>query len=291
MFAQAPFTGSSQFRKFSVGIDAGALRPSIVTGGPNDFTKPLYTFGYGAFIKYQLTHYFALQVDGSRGDIKGNNSKNYPDGVPATDRHHSSFKTDMEVAASISGVLTFGNINWLSKKNSVVPYILAGGGLTSYKPTLCKQQELPHSVPFNDGKRVNEFYVPVGLGLKFRLSDLINLDLGYRANFVDNDNFDGTRGVYGVNHMDRFSYGFLGIEFSFGKKSKKQLIFDNPAARQSDFVQTQINHLQVQIDTINKQLSRVDSDNDGVPDEFDKEPNTPAGCPVDFRGVFTRYGW
>ncbi len=78
MFAQAPFTGSSQFRKFSVGINAGALRPSIVTGGPNDFTKPLYTFGYGANIKYQLTHYFALQVDGSRGDIKGNNTKNYP---------------------------------------------------------------------------------------------------------------------------------------------------------------------------------------------------------------------
>ncbi len=43
--------------------------------------------------------------------------------------------------------------------------------------------------------------------------------------------------------------------------------------------------MQVQIDTINKQLSRVDSDNDGVPDQFDKEPNTPAGCPVDFRGV------
>jgi outer membrane protein OmpA-like peptidoglycan-associated protein len=70
-----------------------------------------------------------------------------------------------------------------------------------------------------------------------------------------------------------------------GKKPKKQLMFDNPAARQSDFVQTQIAHLQTQIDTINTQLSRVDSDNDGVPDQFDKEPNTPAGCPVDFRGV------
>ena len=50
-------------------------------------------------------------------------------------------------------------------------------------------------------------------------------------------------------------------------------------------MQTQMTHLQTQIDTINTKLSRVDSDNDGVPDQFDKEPNTPAGCPVDFRGV------
>ncbi len=128
----------------------------------------------------------------------------------------------MEVAASISGVLTFGNINWLSKKNTVVPYILAGGGITSYKPTFVAIGTTT-SVPFNAGKRVNEFFVPVGIGLKFRLSDLINLDLGYRANFVDNDNFDGTRGVYGINHMDKFSYGFLGIEFCLWEKIKKAI--------------------------------------------------------------------
>ena len=52
----------------------------VVVGSNNDFTKPLYTFGYGANVKYQLTHYFALQADFLRGNIKGNNTKNYPDG-------------------------------------------------------------------------------------------------------------------------------------------------------------------------------------------------------------------
>jgi len=284
ILAQAPFTGSSQFRKFSVGINAGTLRPSIVVGGSNDFTKPLYTFGYGANVKYQLTHYFALQADFLRGKIKGDNSEDYPNGVPATDRANSSFETDMDFAASISGVITFGNINWLWKKNRVVPYVMAGAGITHYKPVFVKTGTTTE-VPFNNGDAVKEFFVPVGVGLKFLLSDLINLDLGYRANLVDNDNFDGTRQVYGLNHKDKFSYGFLGIEFAFGKKPKKQLMFDNPAARLSDTMQAQVNRLQTQVDTLNAKLSTVDSDGDGVPDQYDKEPNTPAGCPVDFRGV------
>ena len=34
-------------------------------------------------------------------------------------------------------------------------------------------------------------FAPVSLGLKINLSSLINLDLGYKMNFVDADNLDG----------------------------------------------------------------------------------------------------
>ena len=284
MFAQAPFTGTSQFRKFSIGINVGALRPSIVTGGSNDFTKPLYTFGFGANLKYQFTHHFGLQADFLNGNLKGNNDKSYWNGDPATDRAIASFKTDMGYALSLSGVFTLGNINWLSVKTRIVPYITAGGGITGYKPVTVATGTTA-AVPFDNGKSLNNFFVPVGAGLKFNLSDMINLDLGYKGNIVDNDNFDGTTETHANVHKDKFSYGFLGIEFAFGKKSQKQLMFNNPAAKLNDLLQTQMKHLQTEIDTINTQLSRVDSDNDGVPDQFDKEPNTPAGCPVDFRGV------
>ena len=284
ILAQAPFTGSSQFRKFSIGINAGALRPSIITGGSNDFTKPLYTFGYGANIKYQFTHLFGLQADFLKGKLKGNNDNDYWNGLPATDRNIASFETDMGFAISLSGIFTFGNINWLRLKTKVVPYITAGGGLTHYEPVTVATGTTTE-VPYFNGKTLHNFFVPVGAGLKFNLSDLINLDLGYRANIVDNDNFDGTTTTHANVHKDKFSYGFLGIEFALGKKPKKQLMFNNPAARLSDTMQAQINRLQTQVDTLNAKLSTVDSDGDGVPDQYDKEPNTPAGCPVDFRGV------
>ncbi len=132
----------------------------------------------------------------------------------------------------------------------------------------------------------NPFFVPVGAGLKFNLSRVINLDLGYRMNFVDGDNLDGSPywsagpGVSSTVHKDKFSYGFVGLEFALGNKSKPQMLFDNPASRVNSYIQNQV-------DTVKSQLSELtkDSDGDGVVDKFDKEPNTPAGCPVDVHGV------
>jgi opacity protein-like surface antigen/outer membrane protein OmpA-like peptidoglycan-associated protein len=281
IFAQAPFTGTSQFRKFSLGINVGALRPSIITGGSNDFTKPQYTLGYGADLKYQFTHRLGAQLDFVGGKLKGDNSKDYWNGLPATDRPISSFETKMNYSFALSGVYTFGTINWLRATTKVVPYVTAGGGIVGYKPTT-KDRATGNTTAFDNGKALNNFFVPVGVGLKFNLSEMINLDLGYRANIVDNDNFDGTYWHADV-HRDKFSYGFLGIEFAFGKKGQKQLMFDNPASKMNDILQSQITHIQTEVDSL--KLGIIDTDGDGVADIFDKEPNTPAGCPVDAHGV------
>ncbi len=121
-------------------------------------------------------------------------------------------------------------------------------------------------------------FFPVGVGLKFNLSSLINLDLGYRMNFVDGDYLDGYS--YRLTHHDQWSYTHVGLEFALGNQSKPQLVFDNPVSRLN-------NNLQTQIDTVKNQVSKLsnDADGDGVADMFDKEPNTPAGCPVDSHGV------
>ena len=272
MFAQAPFTGTSQFKKFSIGVNAGALRPSVITGGPNDFTKPLYTLGYGGNLKYQFTHRFGIQADVLLGKLKGNNDN--PTG--AANRPTSEFETKLNYAASLSGVLTLGSINWLSEKTKVLPYFTGGAGWTGFKVSTDGGPE---------SSAQGEFFVPVGMGLKFLLSDAINLDLGYRAHFVDDDNLDGTRNVQGIAHKDKFSYGFLGLEFALGGKDKKQLMFDNPAAKLNSILTTQISNIQTQVDTLNARMSTKDSDGDGVFDQFDKEANTPAGAAVDFRGV------
>lgn len=62
-----PFSGSAAFRKFSFGINAGVLYPAVVTGGYNDYLNREISLGYGANLKYQLTHWFALQADFLRG--------------------------------------------------------------------------------------------------------------------------------------------------------------------------------------------------------------------------------
>ena len=99
--------------------------------------------------------------------------------------------------------------------------------------------------PYDNVPNKKELFVPVGVGLRIDPSTLINLDLGYRMNFVDGDNFDGASYWTANNnrsqtHKDQFSYGYVGLEFSLGKKSKQKLLFDNPAARTNNSLQSQI---------------------------------------------------
>lgn len=278
----APFSGSSQFRKFSIGINAGVLNPSVIFGGSNDFAKPEYTLGYGANVRYQINHYLAIQGDFLKGDLKGNQD----DKAYASTRPVTSFKTDLSWAGSLSGVVTFGNVNWLSTKNHVIPYASVGLGFMDYSSKIVPVGTTQEVDYVDDVSPKTPLFVPVGVGLKFNLSKLINLDLGYRMNFVDADNLDGSpywndpANTSSKTHFDKFSYGFVGLEFALGNQSKPQMLFDNPAARVNSYLQTQV-------DTVKANQAQMlqDTDGDGVTDKFDKEPNTAAGCPVDVHGV------
>lgn len=269
-----PFSGTSAFRKFTIGVSVGAMTPSVLFGGTNDFAKPQVTIGYGADIGYQLNHWFALRADYLGGTLKGEqDSKAY-----AAGRTVSSFKTKLKYALSLSGEATFGNLNFFNQKNKVLPYISAGVGFIGTSTTIVNMGSST-SIPFSQPlTQEHPLFFPVGLGLKFNLSSLINLDLGYRMNFVDGDFLDGYS--YRPTHHDDWSYTHVGLEFALGNQSKPQLVFDNPVARLN-------NSLQTQIDTVKNQVSKLsnDADGDGVADMFDKEPNTPAGCPVDSHGV------
>jgi OOP family OmpA-OmpF porin len=285
-----PFKGAKQFRKFSFGLNAGVLSPSVVIGGTNDFTNPESSFGYGANVRYQITHYLALQADVLRGNLKANQDKNISDGGPPVLRPVKSFKTDLHWAATLSGQVTFGNVNWLSVKNTVVPYVSGGLGYASYSPVIVRTGTTVEEA-YDGGGDIEELIVPVAVGIKVNLTRLINLDFGYRMHFVDGDNLDGS--PYWFNpagsplKKDKFSYGFAGLEFSLGNQRKPRLVFDNPAFRTNDILQSQITNNSSRIDSLaaaQKSLTD-DTDGDGVPDRFDREPNTPAGSPVDARGM------
>ena len=303
-----PFSGRNQFRTWSIGINVGALYSMVAIGGSNNFSTNPVDLGFGVNLKYQVTHWSALQLDIISGKLIGNQDNKLLDPSvsgalpPAFPNYRNvkSFETFLHYAASLSGVFTLGNINWLSVKNKVIPYVSLGGGIANYTPWIVSR--IPATpggaAPYTTSashrylsdpnlKSINHFFVPVGFGLKFNLTRSLNLDLGYRMHFVDADNLDGYSYMDTRNgptyagqqaHKDKFSYAFLGVEFSLGNKAKPQLMFDNPAARMNS-------NLQNQIDILRSQLNLKDTDGDGVADIFDKEPNTPAGCPVDTHGV------
>lgn len=289
------FSGNQGFRAWSIGLHAGVMAPFAATGGRNDFSKWKPSLEYGAYIKYQTSHVFGLQLDVMRGSLEANNDKLWAGAPPVSP--YQSFKTDVHWAASLSGVVTLGNINWSQLHTSIQPYLSVGGGAVNFNPTTVSSAGT--SVNFKPDGSVTEFFIPLGLGIKANLSPNINLDLGYTMAYVDADNLDGYLKSPAYN-SDKFSYAHLGLEFILGKSTKPQLARHNAPAQlarnmkdKDDALSASLaaaeeryNQRLAEINALRSDLSKMkmDSDGDGVSDYFDKCPNTPVGVKVDGAG-------
>ena len=122
-------------------------------------------------------------------------------------------------------------------------------------------------------------------GVAIKLGRRINLAIEDRWTFVKDDLLDGQRWqehAWGdavlTRDFDSYNYGSIGLNFNLGAKSVEPLWWLNPLDYAYDEL---MNHRHVKIPTNNC----PDADGDGVCDHLDREPNTPAGCPVDTHGV------
>ena len=144
----------------------------------------------------------------------------------------------------------------------------------------------------NTSHQMSEVFIPVGAGVKFRLTDALNLNVGYTVYLVDNDKFDGKVPTSGdFSHRDKFSNTYAGLEYSLGSKSKPNLDWVNPVAMMYDelndpTLRQEVEALKGRVTNVEKAVNdlKKDSDGDGVSDQFDKCPGTPAGTVVDGAG-------
>ena len=120
-------------------------------------------------------------------------------------------------------------------------------------------------------------------GIAFKLGKRVNLAIEDRFSFAKDDLMDGQEWQDNVNAVltgdfDTYNYASVGLNFNLGKKSIEPLWWINPL----DYAYSEINnpkHMKIPKPIFD------DTDGDGVVDQLDKEPNTPAGCPVDTHGV------
>ena len=122
-------------------------------------------------------------------------------------------------------------------------------------------------------------------GVAFKLSKRINLAFEEKYTVIKDDFVDGqiwqefpVGDAALTPEFDSYNYASIGLNFNLGSKSVEPLWWLNPL----DYVYSELNnprHMKLPKPTFD------DADNDGVLDQLDKEPNTPAGCPVDTHGV------
>lgn len=279
------FGGRAQYRTWSLGFNGGVLAPVVFTGGSNDYSNWDVNLGYGISLRKQLGHAFGLEGNVFRGKLSGNNEKV---GFPG-----ESFETEIQYAIDLRGVVNVATVDFIRRENAVNFFVTAGYGLTAFNPIVTSGGT---TVNWKDVKEaaggdsyVKQGYVPVGAGIKFKVSDRVSFNLAYTLNFVDGDNLDGTYGKF--TSKDKFSYTSAGLEFSLGSKSKPNLDWVNPLALMYDELKDpalsqEIAALKDRVANVEKSVEdlKKDSDGDGVADIFDKEPNSAAGAVVDGSG-------
>ena len=123
------------------------------------------------------------------------------------------------------------------------------------------------------------------VGVAYKLSKRVNLALEDRHTFTKSDLMDGQRwqeyakgDASLTSDFDSWNYLSLGLNFNLGGKSVEPLWWLNPL----DYAYSELNnpkHMKLPKPIFD------DTDGDGVTDQLDREPNTPAGCPVDTHGV------
>ncbi|MFZ4862751.1 OmpA family protein [Sphingobacterium sp. Mn56C] len=299
------FGGRSQYRTWSIGVQGGITTPNVIVGGSNAFGQQVGYFKnkvgeyYGLTVRKQFSHLFGLEVEGNRGSIKTFNSNGAAEGK----NNASSVKTDVNWAASLNGVFQLGTIDFLRRENAVNFYAKVGFGVLANNPVQYGDKDFNNVVYNNKGNWNGELsgertggdkdyklatYVPVGVGVKFKLSEVVALNLGYTMNFTD-DNL-----LYGSARTDykgKFSNVYGGLEFTLGSRSKESLTFANPVSNLYDelkdpSLRNEVEALKQRVSSLESTVDQLskDSDGDGVSDKFDKCPGTPAGTVVDGSG-------
>jgi len=108
-------------------------------------------------------------------------------------------------------------------------------------------------------------YLNAGLGLKYRLNSKLDLEVRVVLNLNNEDHLDAA--IQQKQIYETFYTGNVGIVYKFGKKEKYAI------------------WVQDKDEVYNEAFVMIDTDDDGVEDEMDKEINTPRGAEVYGSGI------
>jgi len=245
-------TNSSDYNKWSIELNGGVnkyQRPS--TGGYYTSTPSPWNADFG--VRYMFNNKFGLKLDAGYYSFTGKDE--------SLDFDTHLYRTDLQLVANVGRVLSFET--WTNRLG-----LLAHGGF-GYAQLKSDNHD------FTD--KMGNFMI--GLTPQLRLSDRVALtgDFTTLLTFSQDRSFDGATATTGRGFQGILFQGSIGLTVYLGGKEKH-----------ADWVALD-SELKKEIDALENRLSTIetgltDSDQDGVPDMFDAEPNSMAGVQVDTKG-------
>ncbi len=249
--------------------------------------RGLYAPGSTYYHNYRTRfHEVSFQLVGALNNIRFHKAKNSMSLYGFLGAGVNVYNTKLNVGADINNPVTVADVR-----------TQAGFTMTHPDPSVADRKDIQDAVyelsgdnydvtawqDSHAGKNGNSV-VPVavvGLGVQFRLGKVVTLSLEDKVTLSWRDGMDGLYSYRGepTSDKDVLNYASIGLGFNIGsaKKNVAPLWWVNPL----DVAYSELSdprHMKVPPAPIN------DEDGDGVADQLDKCPGTPAGEAVDTHG-------
>ena len=201
-------TVSAQQYKYEVGPTLGMTGYLGEDNNGNLFKHPSFTIG-GIF-RYIHNSRWAFKANLNYANLRGNSMYDetwYPDGLNYT---NFSNLIDLGLTAEFN-FLNYGRGPAYKKYKPISPYMVAGVGFV---------------FAINNGHNQASFTVPIGIGVKYKLKDRVNLGFEFTMRKEFSDRIDGHSDLFGIKHSfakntDWYSFAMFTASFEFGKRCIK----------------------------------------------------------------------
>jgi len=184
---------------------------------------------------------------------------------------------DVDALNGSGGAYSYSGVDFTGKRKDIHDQLknLYDGDYEQNAPS----QGNRASIGRKDDNQLLRHGADFGTGIAFRISPRFNIGIEEKYTLYFDDYLDGYSSPYS-NHKDAFSYTSIRLNFNLGNKNKRvePLWWVNPL----NYAYNELSsprHMKLPTPVL------PDADGDGVTDQFDREPNTPAGAPVDVHGV------
>lgn len=198
----------AQQYKYEIGPALGMTGYLGEANNGNLFKHPSFTVG-GMF-RYNHNTRWAFKANLNYANIRGDSMYDeswYPAGA---NHKFSSSLIDLGLTAEFN-FLNFGRGPQYKKLKPISPYMVAGVGFVF---AIC------------DGSNQASFTVPLGIGVKYKFKDRLNLEFEFTMRKEFSDRIDGLSDLFGIKHSfakntDWYSFAQFSVTYEFGKRCIK----------------------------------------------------------------------
>jgi OOP family OmpA-OmpF porin len=225
LFAQIENTIEPEYKSFNrfyIGLNGGTM--VTFTNIKQQDYMPVsgeWKFGGGAIVGYQVSPILGLQGQFIYGDLAGEKT-NWRNNVVANLKFSSNL---MEYGVNATVSLSKWWAPRLKLNEKLDFYGMLGFGFISFRAQLTTLDQgvfvAARGYDSNgnkQGSRTLETVFPIGLGVKYRITEKIFINLETNLRNLNSDKLDAFERQY--NPRDKYSYTHFGINYIFGKKEK-----------------------------------------------------------------------